>query len=68
LAASGQVNRKQANCIGNRLINKVGLDKLIHAGVFDEDLNLGGGDINDQPAIKSALVSATIACVAGSVG
>jgi septal ring-binding cell division protein DamX len=64
LVASGTVTRPQAECVATALIDDQGLPALIDAGLFDEDLNFLNPQLDDKPALKNAMLSATVACVA----
>ncbi len=55
------VDEESGACIAQQLVDDIGVDGLIEAGVIDEDLTVLDDDLEDS-AVKSAIVSATVTC------
>ena len=60
-AVQAGVGREAGECIARRVVDEVGVDALIDAGVIDEDLSVLEENLRD-PELISTLFSASFAC------
>lgn len=60
-AVQAGVSREDGECIAQRIVEEVGVDALIDAGVIDEELSVLEEDLRD-PELISTLFSASFAC------
>ena len=60
-AVQAGVGREAGECIAQRVVDEVGVDALIDAGVIDEELSVLEEDLRD-PEVISTLFSASFAC------
>ncbi len=62
-ASSQPFTEEQARCVAERLIEEVGLERLVEIGMFDESLAFTDADLADYPDVKAALSAAVFGCV-----
>jgi hypothetical protein len=57
------MNQVQAECVADFLVDDLGFDALVEAGLFDEDGHFLNPDLGDEPEIKDSLTTAAQSCV-----
>ena len=65
LAASlvGIMGATQAHCVASYVVDDLGLDALVEAGLFDADGRFLDPDLADQPRVRRSLTVAARSCV-----
>ncbi len=60
---SGAMNQVQAECVAHHLVDDLGFDALVGAGLFDDHGHFLNPDLADRPEIKDSLTAAARSCV-----
>ena len=64
---AGTMNEAQAQCAAEQWVRTAGLQPMIDAGLFDDDLNFTDRDMSEMPPeIASAISAAALTCAAAS--
>ena len=65
--SGGVMNAAQSQCAAEQWVQEAGLQPMIDAGLFDEDLNFTDKDVSEMPAeIRDSLTAAGISCATAS--
>ena len=59
---TGTMGAERAGCVARRVVDEIGLDVLVDAGLFTEDGEFLDPDLADQPRVTRSLRAATRSC------